>query len=87
MHSHPAKFAFKVNFGDSGVAMCSDWLAQLPNILYVGQNRNRQNMPKMDRCLGRTKFPHGSQMRSMGVARLPRTMWQVGVTDTTRPKQ
>jgi hypothetical protein len=54
---------------------------------YVGQNRNCQNMLKMDRRLGRTKFPRGSQTRSMGVARLPRTMWQVGVTDRMRPNQ
>jgi hypothetical protein len=39
----------------------------------VGQNRNCQNMPKMDRQPGRTKFSCGSQTRSMGVARLPRT--------------
>jgi hypothetical protein len=31
----------------------------------VGQNRNCQNMPKMDRWLGRTIFPCGSQTRSM----------------------
>jgi hypothetical protein len=53
----------------------------------VGQNRNHQNMRKMDRRLGRTKFPHGSQTRSMRVVRLLRTTWQVGVTDMTRPKQ
>ncbi len=53
----------------------------------VGQNKNCQNMPKMDRWLERTKFPRGSQTRSMGVARLPRTTWQVGVTDMTRPNQ
>jgi hypothetical protein len=53
----------------------------------VGQNRNCQNMLKMDRWLERTKFPCGSQTKSMGVVRLPRTMWQVGVTDTTRPNQ
>jgi hypothetical protein len=53
----------------------------------VGKNRNRQNMPKMDRWLRRTEFPCGSQTRSMGVARLPRTTWQVGVTDRMRPNQ
>jgi hypothetical protein len=53
----------------------------------VGQNRNCQNMLKMDRRFKRTKFPCGSQTRSMGAVQLPRTMWQVGVTDTTRPNQ
>jgi hypothetical protein len=52
-----------------------------------GQNRNRQNMPKMDRWLGETKFSRENQTRSMRVVSLPRTTWQVGVTDMTRPNQ
>jgi hypothetical protein len=45
----------------------------------IGQNRNRLNKPRMDRHLGRIKFPRGNSERSVRVARLPRMTWQVGV--------
>jgi hypothetical protein len=53
----------------------------------VEYNRVHRNKPRLDRCLGMTRFPPGSTTSQVGEARLPRTTWQVGVTGGKQVKQ
>jgi hypothetical protein len=53
----------------------------------VEHNRVHRNKPRLDRWLGRTRFPCGNTTSQVGEVRLPRTTWQVGVTGGKRAKQ
>jgi hypothetical protein len=53
----------------------------------VEHNRVHRNKPMLDRHLGRTRFPRGNTTSRVGKTRLPRTMWQVGVTGGKQAKQ
>ena len=53
----------------------------------AGQNRICPGAGKIDRQLGRKEFPRENQARTVGVLRLGRRMWQVGVSDGQMAKQ